>query len=152
MTLILDFELEYQKGIRLCWSAVATSIEKFYWPNKKEDQIEFATRIHGTVYDKFCDPVKALSKKGLFYSSFERPLNKQEVIEELSQGHPIVACMRQFVGWHLVVIYGLNELGELLIADPATGLSAYMIENFTQTYEKYHHWTHTYKVRPQEIT
>ncbi len=148
MTIVLNFKIEFQKGIRLCWSAVVASLHNFYQGEEKLDQIEFAKSIHGSKYDQFHDPILALAQKGLFHMSYDRPLFIHEVFAELKKGHPVISCMKHFVGWHLVVIYGLTEENNVLVADPMRGNSEYSIQSFTDQYEKYYEWTHSYLVRP----
>ncbi|MBD3628759.1 papain-like cysteine protease family protein [Cyclobacterium sp.] len=141
----LDFEIEPQSDSRLCWAAVAVSVARFYKESSGLSQLDLAKRMLGNNYNRFFAPEKALVWLGIFSECLDRPLSREEIFSELQNSHPIAACMKHFVGWHLVVIYGIDEVGNLLIADSMLGNSIWSLHAFTHEYQKYYHWTHAYK-------
>ncbi len=142
----LDFEIELQEGQRMCWAAVAIAVAKFYDKETEYNQIDLAKDVFGEKYDQFYSPKSALSIYDNLSSELNRSLTRAEISEELMNGRPITACMKHFVGWHLVVIYGISQ-NKLLVADPLLGEVQYEIDAFTDTYETYYSWTHTYKTK-----
>ncbi|MCG8476334.1 MAG: hypothetical protein MI784_12775 [Cytophagales bacterium] len=143
----LNFEIEPQEDSRLCWAAVSVAVARFYGEKKISSQIDFAKSVFGKKYNRFCAPEKSLAVMGNFQKRLNRPLGKEEIIAELQNHRPIAACMKFFVGWHLVVVYGIDKRGNLLIADSLFGKSQWHIESFTHAYRQYYHWTHTYKTK-----
>ncbi|WP_236974991.1 papain-like cysteine protease family protein [Membranihabitans maritimus] len=143
-TIELDFNIEPQKESRLCWAAVSIAIAKFYKVNNVSSQIDFAKFVAGKQYNQFCNPEKALTFYGNLNKKWDRPLNKREILNELINQRPITACMKYFVGWHLVVIYGIDPNNELMIADPLMGNSSYSLQLFTHGYNKHYHWEFTF--------
>ena len=144
----LDFEIEFQAGQRMCWAAVAIAIARFYDEEIVYEQIDLAKNVFGEKYDQFYSPKNALSIFNNLSSELIGGLSLYQISEELVEGRPIVACMKHFVGWHLVVIYGISH-NKLLVADPLIGNTQYDIDVFTNTYETYYSWTHSYKTKPR---
>ncbi|AUC75982.1 papain-like cysteine protease family protein [Olleya sp. Bg11-27] len=142
----LDFKVELQAGQRMCWAAVAITVSKFYDKESESNQIDLAKDVFGENYDQFYSPESALSIYNNLSSELNRSLTRAEISEELINGRPITACMKHFVGWHLVVIYGISQ-NKLLIADPLLGEVQCEIDAFTDAYETYYSWTHTYKTK-----
>ncbi|MEX2568116.1 MAG: papain-like cysteine protease family protein [Cyclobacteriaceae bacterium] len=141
----LDFEIEPQCDSRLCWAAVSVSVARFYKGSSGLTQLNFAKRMLGNNYNRFFAPDKALAYLGNLFECLDRPLCREEIFSELKNSRPIAACMKHFVGWHLVVIYGIDEDNNLLIADSMLGNSIWSLQAFTHEYQQYYHWTHTYK-------
>ncbi|UII21549.1 papain-like cysteine protease family protein [Fulvivirga ligni] len=140
----LPFQLELQKGERMCWAAVSVAIAKYYGHQSIQDQIAFARSIMGEHYDQFCAMDKALMTYGHLKQILTTPLSKEQIDLELHHKQPIIACMKYFVGWHVVVIYGI-ENDHLLIADPLHGYSKWRLSTFTTSYQEYYSWSHSYK-------
>ncbi|SEI83077.1 Papain-like cysteine protease AvrRpt2 [Cyclobacterium xiamenense] len=143
----LDFDMELQRESRLCWAAVSVAIARYYEQPAVPEQIAFAKNVWGRRYNRFFEPDKALAILGNLGDKLDRALRLQEIRMELAQARPIVACMKHFVGWHLVVIYGIDEAGMLSVADSQVGSSQCMLPVFTNEYRLYHSWTHTYKTK-----
>lgn len=144
----LEFSIEHQSGSRLCWAAVSVSVARFYLQKNVVSQIELAKKIFGDNYNQFCQPEKALSVFGNFSETINRPLKEYEIIRELRNNKPIAACLKHFVGWHLAVIYGIDEKKNLFIADPLYGKSQWLIGKFNKEYRQTYQWTHTYTTIP----
>lgn len=140
----LEFELEPQKGSRLCWAAVSVAIARYYKEKKVPGQMAFAEMAAGKRYNQFYAPDKALAICGNFRQKWDRPLRLPEIVDELKGGHPVAACMKYFVGWHLVVIYGITRQNELMIADSLLGNSRWPVDRFTHQYNKHYQWVFTY--------
>ncbi len=143
----LDFELEKQKDSRLCWAAVSISIAQFYRQKGIKTQIEFAKSIFGEKYNQFCSPHKALSSYDNLLESLQQTMTLKEIIEDLKKQQPVVACMKDFVGWHLVVIYGVDRDEKLLVADPLRGCSKWEINKFIAEYCERYSWVYTYRIK-----
>jgi hypothetical protein len=145
--------LEEQEGSLLCWAAVAVAISKYYNPEQLISQKALATAIFGAHnYNNVLGPSKALAFTGNLKAAVAGPLSLEEVMEELQQGFPIAACMRYFIGWHLVIIHGFSPAGELLIADSLHGPSHMRIDSFSTAYHTHYSWTHSYLTRAQPDT
>ncbi len=142
----LDFKVELQAGQRMCWAAIASAVAKFYDKETECNQIDLAKGVFGEKYDQFYSPETALSIYDNLSSELNRSLTQSEISEELINGRPIAACMKHFVGWHLVVIYGISQ-NKLLIADPLLGEVQCEINAFRDAYETYYSWTHSYKTK-----
>lgn len=141
---ILDFKVEQQEGSLMCWAAVSVSVARFYNPSFAETQQTMAVAVFGeNGYDRVCDPRKALDFYGNLKAYRESALSIEEIETELRSGNPVAACMRFFIGWHLVVIYGIDTRGNLLIEDPLHGNQVVEPEIFKKAYLENYSWTHT---------
>jgi hypothetical protein len=138
-----NFNVEKQADSRLCWSAVSLAIAKFYDISIEYSQIDFAKQVMGTKFNQFCPPAKAMVHLQILNEEINRSLTIEEIKEEISNNRPIAACMRHFVGWHLVVIYGFEE-SQIFISDSLYGKSKWNIKTFETAYQKTYSWTHTY--------
>ena len=147
----MNLTIEKQKGERLCWSAVCVSLMSFF-EVKPMDQISFAKLIMGESYDRFCSPIKPFSFLNLLREELDKPLTQAEIAFELHSGNPVVACMKHFVGWHLVVIHGIRNSEHLWVGDPLWGSSNWGINEFTYAYRQHYSWTHTYKIQHPRLT
>ncbi len=144
------FQLEKQVGERLCWAAVSVSLLRYYQINKSMNQESLARDIFGEKYDRFCDPMKAFERVGLTYRYNPYPLIKDKIAIELQQNNLVIPCMKYFVGWHLVVIHGIDTNNLLTISDSMFGNSRLSVENFTHAYQKHHVWESTFTIfRPK---
>lgn len=149
---ILSFVIEEQQESLLCWAAVAVSVGRFYDPSYSLNQSELAITVFGEKqYNQVCDPRKALDQNDNIRKFIERPLTLAEITKELRNGNPVAACMKFFIGWHLVIIYGIDEAGRLLIADPLHGKNAVSLESFTTSYDEYYSWTHSCLLKPSGL-
>ncbi|MCC5905699.1 MAG: hypothetical protein JJU13_05820 [Balneolaceae bacterium] len=144
MDITLNLTLEKQVKSRHCWAAVAVSIARFYEPRYMYNQQELASSVYGKKNNNYVlDPRKALEFNNNLRDFKGRCLKQSEICVEIQGNRPIAACMRYFIGWHLVIIYGLAASGELLIADPLHGYSKCTYEDFCFSYLGKYHWTHT---------
>ena len=143
----LDFNLEAQEDSRLCWAAVAISIALFYNKQQNMSQKELAKSVFGEKYNQFNSPKLSLSIFDNCASEEIRPLDESEIIHDLKAGNPVAACLRYFIGWHLVVIFGIDANGHIHVADPLQGYSLWPLDEFTTAYRTYYQWTHTYRLK-----
>ncbi|WP_375582530.1 papain-like cysteine protease family protein [Cyclobacterium xiamenense] len=150
VSILLDFDMELQRESRLCWAAVSVAIGRYYGQMAVPEQLAFAESVWGSRYNRFFEPDKSLALVGNLGEVLDRPLRLDEIRQELAAAQPIVACMKHFVGWHLVVIYGMDETGMLSVADSQLGKSQWMFPAFTSKYREYYSWTHTYTTRRNE--
>ena len=146
---LLPFELEPQQGHLQCWAAVAVSLQRFYGRATVPSQEDFARSLLGENCDQVCAPLAALAHAGLHYVQSAGPLTPAQLRRELAQGHPVPACMRHFIGWHLVVVHGIDADGLLAIADPQVGPSRMAYRGFVRAYRRHHAWTHSYRLQHQ---
>lgn len=146
--IVLEIEVKEQEGSRLCWASIAAGISKYYVPDRKISQKELAIDVFSeNNYNHVYSPEEILKRIGHLKMAFERPLSLNEIRTELMGGRPIAACMRYFIGWHLVVIYGISANDKLFIADPLHGRSTLDIYEFTNSYKEDYSWTHTYQTQ-----
>ena len=144
----LPIELDEQASSLLCWAAVTLALGKYYQPGFQVSQVELARGVFGNPhYNRVLHPRKALELTGTFKQALPRPLSLLEIVDELQQGYPIAACMRYFIGWHLVIVHGLTPCGELLVADSLHGPSVYDLASFSHAYHKHYTWSHSYLTR-----
>jgi len=145
---LLRFELAPQQGHLQCWAAVAVSLQRFYASQGElppvPSQEAFARSLLGENCDQVCAPLAALAHAGLLYTESAGPLPPAELRYQLALGHPVPACMRHFIGWHLVVVHGIDADGTLTIADPQVGPSRMPYRSFAQAYRRHYAWTHSY--------
>lgn len=139
----LTFTLDQQEDSRLCWAAVTVALADYYNSDWSGSQIDFAKSLLGDRHNQFFAADKALHTLGLLQQSLDRPITIQEIYTELSNSRPIAACMKHFVGWHLVVIYGISNQ-RLLVADSLLGNSEWDYDEFLTAYQGYYHWSHSY--------
>ncbi|WP_300751426.1 papain-like cysteine protease family protein [Janthinobacterium sp.] len=142
--LILPFEMEPQQGSLLCWAAIAVSLKRFYDPRQAIDQIGFARSLLGENYDQVCAPLDALEHAGLRYREQEGCIAPGAIQRELEQGHPVLVAARFFIGWHLLVVHGIDGDQQLMIADPLHGASRCSYVDFASAYREHYAWSHTY--------
>jgi len=142
---LLPFELEPQQGHLQCWAAVAVSLQRFYGRAPVPSQDAFARSLLGDNCDQVCAPLSALAHAGLHYVESAGPLTPARLRRQLALGHPVPACMRHFIGWHLVVLHGIDAEGVLAVADPQVGPSRYPYRAFVRAYRRHYAWTHTYR-------
>lgn len=147
---VLPFAMEPQQGHLLCWAAVAVSLQRFYCPQASADQIGFARSVLGVNYDQVCPPLHALNCAGLQYQEREGPIPLCAIARQLAAGHPVVVAARYFIGWHLLVLHGIDQDGQLLIADPLHGPARAPYAQFAAAYREHYAWTHTYCRAPAE--
>ncbi len=144
--IVLSYEQEQQTQSLLCWAAVSRSIAKYFGKTDMIAQEDLAQEVFGERYNRVHRPAEALAFVGHLKEEIARPLTLKEIENELLHNRPIAACMRFFIGWHLAVIYGIDN-ATLYIADPLFGHSKMSLEDFTERYRS-HHWTHSYLTRP----
>lgn len=150
-TLVLPFELEPQQGHLQCWAAVAVALERFHRVGPVPTQADFARSLFGERCDRVCAPLEALAHAGLAYAEAAGALGRGALRAELARGHPIPACLRHFIGWHLVVVHGIGADGALWVADPLYGPSVWPYGEFVAAYRGHYAWSHSYRylgVRP----
>lgn len=145
--LVLPFVLEPQHGHLMCWASVAIALRRYYSPTVLLSQEVFARELKGDNFDQVCEPLQALSSIGLEYWETVSNLSLSNIQTQLTNGDPVLACMKYFIGWHLVVIYGLSADDQLYIADPLYGISHYTYQGFVTAYRKYYQWTHSYQIQ-----
>jgi ABC-type bacteriocin/lantibiotic exporter with double-glycine peptidase domain len=142
--IILPFLIEEQEKSRWCWAAVAVSIAKFYNHDIQVSQLQLATTFLGSENNNHVQPPqKAIEWVKHYKSMQERPLTLEEIYLSLMEGNPIAACMRYFIGWHLVIIYGISTDGQLYIADPQHGYTTTEYKDFIPSYLDNYSWTQT---------
>lgn len=145
LNIVLPVKLLMQEESRLCWAAVAQAIANYYRPERKVSQRNLARQIFGeSSYNHVYSPEGALKMVGHLNVIVERSLTLGEIAAELNAARPIVACMRYFIGWHLVVVYGLLETRQLLIADPLHGYTKTSFEGFCTSYQGDYSWSHSF--------
>ena len=142
----LPFALEPQQGHLQCWAAVAVSLRRFHGLAPVPSQDAFARSLLGDNCDQVCAPLAALAHAGLHYRESAGPLTPAQLRRELALGHPVPACMRHFIGWHLVVVHGIGPDGALMVADPQVGPSRYPWRSFVRAYRRHYEWTHSYRL------
>lgn len=146
--LILAIEVAEQEASRLCWASIAVALITYYNPERVISQKEIAINVFSeNNYNHVYSPEKMLKRIGHFKMAFERPLALDEIRTELMEGRPLAACMRFFIGWHLVLIYGISANDKLFIADPLHGYSTLDINEFTHSYLGDYWWSHTYQTK-----
>jgi ABC-type bacteriocin/lantibiotic exporter with double-glycine peptidase domain len=144
MALLLPFQLEPQQGHLQCWAAVAVSLGRYYQRCHVPSQQEFARQVLGPNCDQVCPPLQALAQMQLSYQEQSGVLPLPRLRAELAAGHPLLAAMRYFVGWHLVVIYGIEQDDRLWLADPQYGEQCIPYQQLQQQYRQYYSWSHSY--------
>ncbi|MBJ7221962.1 MULTISPECIES: papain-like cysteine protease family protein [unclassified Brenneria] len=144
MNTILPFTLEAQQGHLQCWAAIAISLGRFYQRPLVPTQQEFAHQVLGANCDQVCPPLQAMRHMQLEYQEREGMLTLRQLKAQLQAGHPLLAAMRYFIGWHLVVIYGVDEEEQVWLADPLYGLHCLPYEQLQQSYLQHYQWSHSY--------
>lgn len=144
---VLPFALEAQQGHLQCWAAVAVSLRRFYGMAPVPAQRDFARSLLGERNDHACAPLVALAHAGLAYAETARPLAPAVLRTLLARGHPVPAAMRHFVGWHLVVVHGIDAAGTVWVADPLYGPSTWPYRAFAHAYRDHYAWSHSYRHR-----
>lgn len=144
-SILLNFEMDLQSDSRLCWAAVSVAIARYYGQTAVPNQVELAKSVFGVNYNQFYEPDKSLELLGNLQQKLDRALTLEEIHLELMNARPIAACMKHFVGWHLVVIYGIDEASNVCISDSQLGKSQWSLDTFTEEYRQYYAWTHSYK-------
>jgi len=86
-----------------------------------------------------------MEKIGLNYRESKGSLTYMEIVRRLNNGDPILATMRYFIGWHLIVIYGI-ENDTLIIADPEVGIKKCLYSKFINEYSDHYSWSHFYEL------
>ncbi len=142
--LILPLEVEPQHGHLMCWAAVCVALKRYYGHAGPLDQVQFAHSVLGDHVDQVCAPAHALSKAGLNFEAVRHALPLEQVRTLIRSGHPVLACMRHFIGWHLVVIHGIRGDSEMLVADPLHGPSCYRYDDFLHAYIEHYQWSDTF--------
>ncbi|HEX8612419.1 MAG TPA: papain-like cysteine protease family protein [Telluria sp.] len=145
---ILPFEMAPQQGGLLCWAAVAVSLRRFYRKQESIDQIAFARSLLGSNYDQVCPPLRALEHAGLSYREQRGSLPLPAIERQLRDGHPVLIAARYFIGWHLLVLHGITDDAQLLIADSLHGPSQASHADLTAAYREHYCWSHTYCLAP----
>lgn len=143
--LVLPFALEAQQGHLQCWAAVAVSLRRFYGRRPVPTQQDFAQALLGENCDHVCAPLVALAHAGLAYDEAAHPLRPAALRAQFARGHPVPACMRYFVGWHLVVLHGIDDSNRVWVADPLHGPSTWPWRDFVRAYRRHYGWTHSYR-------
>jgi len=143
--LLLPFELEPQQGHLQCWAAVAVSLRRYHGLAPVPGQQAFAQSLLGANCDQVCAPLAALAHAGLRYTESRGPLTLAALRAQLARGHPVPACLRYFIGWHLVVLHGVDGAGRVQVADPLHGPSSWPYRDVVRGYRAHYPWTHSYR-------
>jgi Papain-like cysteine protease AvrRpt2 len=158
----MPFQMETQTQTLWCWAAVAVSIDRFFSPTAKQTQCQVAqavlkSNVKCCANPKPCNKEEhletALSAVGNLRQAMTRPLDFDEVQEELDAGLPV--CAR--IGWtggggHFVTLAGYKRLRsggiKVHVADPKWGSSIVEFEEFRASYMGRGEWTDTFLVKP----
>ena len=159
-----DIGLFMQKQLQpnWCWSAVSTSVSRFYNPASAWTQCTLANAeleqpgccADGSTSqcnrDWYLD--RALTRTGNLQSWVGNPVTLSDIEHELNAGRPVGVR----IGWaggggHFVVLDGYSDPGTgpgfLNVQDPIFGRSRMPYSAFRNTYHGDGAWTHTYYTR-----
>lgn len=142
-SLLLPFTIEAQAGRMLCWAAVCVSLKRYYRHSPLPDQVRFARDVIGEKFDQVCAPGRALTAAGLRFDALRGEIPFEHVRNHIASGNPVLACMRYFVGWHLVVLYGVRDEHEIVVADPLHGGVDCSYDVFRSAYRDHYCWSDT---------
>lgn len=148
----LEFDLERQRGARLCWAAIACSLARHYGL-RAPSQAALAREILGRKGDSFADPESVLRRIGVFRRKLSRPLRLAEVRRELRRGRVVVVRIAwDFGGGHLIAITGVGPKGWLTVADPERGSARFKFATVRKCYRGWGRWKQTYLTRGESTT
>jgi len=158
----LGLDMQTQIQSNWCWSAVSTSVSRFYNPASAWTQCTLANAELGQAAccvdgstpqcnrDWFLD--RALTRTGNLQSWVGNPVTLSDVEHEVNAGRPVGVR----IGWsggggHFVVVDGYSDPGTgpgfLNVEDPFYGKSRIPYSAFRNTYQGSGAWTHTYYTR-----
>nr|WP_314547695.1 papain-like cysteine protease family protein [uncultured Massilia sp.] len=143
----LPFAVERQEGHLQCWAPVALALRRWYGLAPVPAQGEFARAVLGEHCDHECAPLRAFAHAGLDYDELPGPMPLPMLRAHIAAGHPVPACLRYFIGWHLVVVHGIDANGFLIVADPLHGASRWSYAQFAAAYRDHYGWSHAYRWR-----
>lgn len=143
-SMLLPLQVEQQAGHMLCWAAVCVALKRYYGHTPLPGQAEFARSVLGDNFDQACAPARALAAAGLQFGEFQRALALEELRAQIAAGHPVLACMRHFIGWHLVVLHGIRGEAGLVVADSLHGPGDCAYDDFRRAYRDHYDWSGTF--------
>jgi hypothetical protein len=158
----LGFTMQHQLQTNWCWSAVSTSVSRFYNPASPWTQCSLANTELGETAccadgstdacnrDWYLD--RALSRVGNLQSWSGAAAPLSEIEHEVNAGRPLgVRIGWEGGGGHFVVLAGYDDPGTgpgfLRVEDPWYGQSRMAYSAFRNTYQGTGSWTHTYHTR-----
>lgn len=143
----IEFDLERQRGARLCWAAIACSVARHYGLCVPS-QTALARDVLGWKGDSFADPATALRRVGVFRRRLARPLRWWEIQRELRLGRVVVVRIAwDFGGGHLIAVTGLSAKCWVTVADPERGVVRCKLATVRTRYRGWGRWKHTYLTR-----
>lgn len=148
---VLPFALDRQAGHLQCWAAVAVALRRWYGLAPVPTQAAFARTLMGDNCDHVCAPLTAFAHAGLAYDELAGLPAPDTLRAAIEAGHPVPACLRFFVGWHLVVVHGIDADDTLSVADPLHGPSRWPHARFKAAYREHYAWTHHYLPRTMTL-
>jgi hypothetical protein len=158
----LGFDMQHQLQTNWCWSAVSTSVSRFYNAASAWSQCSLANAELGETAccadgstaacnrDWYLD--RGLSRVGNLQSWAGAAVPLSEVEHEVNAGRPLgVRIGWQGGGGHFVVLAGYDDPGTgpgfLRVEDPWYGRSRMAYSAFRNAYQGTGSWTHTYHTR-----
>lgn len=130
-----------------CWAAALASWAAFKHPPKPATHYyEELKRNYPTEYEKGADIAWIINTASSFGAAFVKvskwDVTKERLEDMLDERGPVLLSYRIGRGadgdtwWHLIVLYDVDDRGNLLVMDPAEG---YVVMSFT-----YPFWSHEY--------
>jgi papain like cysteine protease AvrRpt2 len=116
----LDFSLQKQANTRLCWAAVAASIDGYY----RHEPVDQRTLAGQSERNEPRSTAAALDRLGRLRRAQEGPAAFDVIQREIAQRRPIVAGIGLTGSHHAVVIVGWGFIGDrehIRVSDPKTG-------------------------------
>jgi hypothetical protein len=119
-----------QGNASICWAASAACIIN-YIQGTSYDAISVAKNWYGnTNYNQMLpldDTDNVLARYNIYYSYREQEPSEAVILHNIASGYPVLATFittDAYVGWHDVVIYGVNPIAsKLYIMDPTIGFT-----------------------------
>jgi papain like cysteine protease AvrRpt2 len=113
----LDVPVQKQLRNRLCWAAVAASIDGYY----RDDPVDQRTLVWGSEHNEPRSAADALDRLGRLQRAQEGAAAFNVIQHEISQKRPIVAGIGLSGSRHVVVIVGWDIIEgreHIRVADP----------------------------------
>lgn len=158
----ISFRLEQQQHANWCWTAVITSLLKYY---KHTDSVisqeELVKRIierKGANYNNYFDSPNVIdsvmSEYGLLNTKINGQVSFDDLAAQIEKKLPIVVRIQwQEGGGHFIVITGCSNNGTtamIQIQDPMHGIKELPYQTFSGSYMDKGHWSHTYFTKAPE--